>query len=394
MKKAEKKIEKKLVKNMGKRVDTEKGLMAHSHYFQTLADPFNVHGEKIPDNICYPSSTFSITDRRVLTLTSNGGGAVIYGSAANTGNAVGSLVPTRWINNSVFSGDNQFCVGFQTTGTGTFSGTNILPSAVGEGLVFSFPNWNNSALQVPGIYSKARLVSAGFSIEYLGTALNAKGRMTIAAVPRVTLREKMTLGAITLLDVQNLVGAKIIPINKLIGGTCVYHPLDSMSMTYTDLDSKEDNSTNVDFDSYSNCLGSEIYMIIDGAEANATCQITSIFNYEGIPRLNTLNIVQPTFSRDDPIELSMAKNAINKVPTTFPGTDAVRPLMEGKAQVQPSAAPTSSTLHPTEEQREEGEEESFMTKVLDGAEDMLSNAPGIIGKAAPLVRKGLSFLGI
>jgi hypothetical protein len=397
--KAEKKAEKKLLKKEAKAarkgaLSKEEGYMSHSHYFKTLADPFSYHGEKIPDPICYPSSTFSITDRRVLTLTSNGGGTVIYGNVGNTSVPSGSLIPIQWAAASV--GGQSYCIGGMTTGLGVFSGGNIIPTAVGEWIANTFPNWNTSNPQVQGLYQKARLVSAGVCIDYLGTALNAKGRLTMASVPRATLREKMIAGSISILDIQNLVGAKIIPINKLVGGSETYHPLDLKSFEYVDLDMIGDNSSDYNLPAFEAALGGEMFIVIDGAEAAATCQVTAVFNYEGIPRLNTLNLVQPGPSRDDPIELSMAKNAITKVPTTFVGSEASasRPLMSGKTQISPPAVSSGTTFTPTQEQREEEEEESFMTSILDSAEDMLSSAPGIIGKAAPLARKALGFLGV
>jgi len=404
---------KKIEKKQAKKVAKEAGYMSASHYFQSLADPFNNHGEKIPDDITYPSSTFTIVDRRVLTLNSSGFGAICYGNAGGAGAVIyGGLIPTNQITVAAENEDNNrtpkksgfvepkpsatvvdHIVGTQTPAGSGASATNVFPTVASGGQTpFSFAEWL-TAVGVPTLYSKARLVSGGVSIDYLGTALGAKGRITIASVPRRTLREEMQNGALLLTQIQNLVGAKIIAVNKLQGGSVVYHPLDGLDFVYTDQDTNYDvtSITNHDVDC---SLGGEIYIVIDGAEASATCQITGCFNYEAIPKKGTLNLVQPTYSRSDPVELSMSMNAIEKVPTATVGNKAARNLEEGNTQLPPAAAPEVSKAIATEEQREEGEEDSFMTKILDGAEGVLSKAPGIIGKATPLVRQALGFLGV
>jgi hypothetical protein len=408
MKKELKKVEK-----AASKIPKQRALMSGSHYFSTLADPFNVHGEKIPDDINYPSSTFTIVDRRVLTLNSSGFGTLLYGLAGGNASTVyGSLVPCRMFEPSAPSknvdkkqtksnpsqtGDpdsvfHQFIVGTQTDGTGG-STTDVMPSiASGHQVEFTFADWQDN-VGVPTLYDKCRLVSGGVSIDYLGSSLNAKGRITIASVPRRTLRQNFGDGPITLTQVQNLVGAKIIPVNKLTGASAEYHPLDSVDFQYTDQRSNFDITSLSNHD-YDCSLGGELWIVVDAAEAGATCQITGVFNYEAIPAEGILNIVQPSYSRNDPIELSMAMNSIEEVPTTQMGNKATKSISSGQGQLPPISAPEASKIVSTEEQREEGEEDSFMTKVLDGAESVLSNAPGVIGAATPLVRQALGFLGV
>jgi len=404
---------KKAAKKAQKQMAKEAGYMSASHYFQSLADPFNVHGEKIPDDITYPSSTFTIVDRRVLTLNSSGFGAIVYGVAGGHGSQVyGGLIPVNMVDNTIDDSAKQnldprvpksstlkepkvpithdHIVGM-VSNTGA-SITDLFPATEGTGqLQFSFAEWRDF-VGVPTLYSKARLVSGGVSIDYLGTSLGAKGRLTLASVPRRTLREAIQQSYITLANIQNLVGSKIIPINKLIGGSAEYHPLDGVSFIYADQESYYDCSSMTDH-SIDETLGGEIYIVIDGAEAGATCQITGVFNYEAIPKKNTLNLVQPTYSQSDPVELSMSMNAIEKVPTVQAGSKASRNVEEGKTQLPAMQAPEASKVISTEQQREEGEE-PFMTKLLDGAESVLSKAPGIVGKATPLVRQALGFLGV
>lgn len=438
-------------KKMEKAIATEAALMGGSHYFQTLADPFNVHGEKIPDDITHPSSTFTIVDRRVLTLNASGFGAIFYGLAggggAGGGAVYGGLIPSRQVQSfdsppkdqktqspqkgvtvvkklessgdptlkiidnsdghfkakdgtipAVYS-EASFVVGCQTTAASGASVTDVMPSVAGGGQsVNTFAQWDTNK-GVPTLYSECRLVSGGVSIDYLGTALNAKGRITLVAVPRRTLRQAMENGSLTLVQIQNLVGARIVPVNQLKGGSLTYHPLDGVSFLYTDQQSAYDTTSLTHHDD-DQAMGSEMFIVVDGAEASATCQITGVFNYEAIPKLGTLNIIQPTYSINDPIELSMTQNAIEKVPTATVGNKAASGLEKGLTQIPATSAPESSNMHSTEAQRIEGEEESFMTKVLDGAEGIAKNfaaAPGplgMVGKAAPLVRQALGFLGV
>jgi hypothetical protein len=411
MERSAKKEMRKEGKKIGKQVAKEAGYMSASHYFSTLADPFNVHGEKIPDEISYPSSTFSIVDRHILNLNSSGFGAIAYGIAGgNTATVYGSMVPVIMQTSlpledktMVKKGDSgkpsvpvftNWYVGTETANnSSTASASNVFPADIsGEVYPFQFAQWQ-TGVGVPTLYSKARLVSAGLSIDYLGTALGAKGSITLASVPRRTLRQLQTDSAITLQDIQNLVGAQIIAVNKLQGGSLTYHPLDNISFQYADLESTYDATSNANHD-LDPALGNEFYIVVDGAEAGATCQITGVFNYEAIPKIGTLNLVQPTYSRNDPIELSMTMNAVEKVPTAHAGNRAARNIESGKTQLPAVASPEASKLAATEEIREEDEEDSFMTKVLDGAEGVLSKAPGIIGKATPLVRSALGFLGV
>lgn len=443
----------------GEKHSSEQAFMGQSHYFQTLADPFNVHGEKIPDDNTTPSSTLTITDRQVLTLSAGGLAALCYGIAGgNSALAYGAMVPhiqilsfssdgktsqkvtqadikkidtsvkkkmlktgdepvdinpndpnIVWIDNSdghltlkdgtipkAYS-EAAYIVGTKTLPGGAASTVDLFPPTVGtDQAPFTFTEWV-ADVGVPTLYQKARLVSAGISIDYLGSALNAKGRMTLASVPRRTLRSSMQGGDLTLVMIQNLVGAKIIPINKLKTGSLTYRPLDEMDRMYTDLTAEYD-CTSMVFHDDDMSLGNEFFVVIDGAEGSATCQITAVFNYEAIPKLGTLNLVQPTYSRNDPIELSMVSNAIEKVPTVHAGGGrATQALESGKTQIPEISAPESSKLHATEEQREEGEEESFMNKILGAATPLMAKAPGplgMIGKAMPLAKQALGFLGL
>lgn len=391
-----KKAEKKAVNSMYKDAPVSAALLPESHYFRTLADPFNVHGEKIPDSISYPSSTFTIVNRRVLTLGSDGNGAVAYGIIGNTGNCCGSLVPVIWLNDSVFTGAKTFGLGMITTGAGATSLTNLFSTSAGLVNNTFLPQWTDStnAQGVPSLFKKTRLVSAGVAIEYLGTMLNAKGRMTIVSCPRNTFRTQVSSagGVITLAQLQQQVDVKIIPINKLKAGTVTYHPIDLESFDYTDMDQKVDNTSQLL--GMEQHLGGEFYIVIDGAEASATCQITEVFNYEGIARLGTLQVMSASPSRSDPIELSMAMNAIQDVPKTGTGMQGVQSVIEGSGDLKvPHQAPTSGRLHPTEAQREEEEEETFFEKVLDTGTELIENfAPGVVGKLTPMVGKAIKSL--
>lgn len=387
---SKKKKVKKEVANLLNKGKFNKNLMSMSGYFNTLVDPFNVHGEKIPDMVNYPSSTFSIVFKNASLLNASGNGSFCYGMAGNATNTSCSLVPVKWTQ-AVF-GTTNFSFGMFNINAAGPTISDLFPAATTQ--IQTLPQWT-ATVGVPTLYSKVRLVSAGFAIDYLGTALNAKGTITIVSLPRNHFRSDASAGALSLSQIQNSPGARIIPINRLTGGTCVYHPLDSVSMNYVDLRLTYDNASLTTFSSADSALGGEIFIIVRDAEASASVQITCVLNYEGIPFLSTLNLIGSTSSRSDPIELSMTMNAVENVPKAHEGTEAVQGVATGETQLPAAAAPNHSSMTATKPVVSDPEGPTFMEKMLGGADSLssaVSTGLGLVKKVAPLAEMALGFL--
>jgi hypothetical protein len=388
--KEKKKVKKDVAKvlNKGK---FSNNVLAMSGYFQTLVDPFNCVGEKIPDFVNYPSSTFSLVYKQGYTLPASGNGSVAFGVLGNATNTSGSLVPVRWLNPVM--GLTLFPLGMvNITGPTT---TDLFPAATSTG--FFLPQWT-AAAGVPTVYSKARLVSAGFAIDYMGAALASKGTITIVSLPRNHFRSVVGAGPLSLNLVQNSPGARIIPINRLTGGSCVYHPVDTRSLEYVDLNLTYDNSSLTTFLSAEAALGAEVYVILQGATSGDQFQITAVLNYEGIPYSGALNLIQSTKSRADPIELSMTMNAIEDIPKAHEGTDAVQGIATGEhLQLPAASSPNHSSMTTTEASVSGDPEESptFMEKLLGDAGSLSSavnKGVQFANKFAPLAKTALSLL--
>lgn len=384
--KGKKKVNKEVARALNKG-NIGKQLVASSRYFSTITDPFNMHGEKIPDFVNYPSSTFSLVYRTKLTTGSAGQAAIAFGLAGEASNTSGGLVPIKWT--TAVMGNTLYTLGMSNSSA---AAGGLFPTATTT--AFAANLWSSGTPTVPNAFQKIRLVSAGISVDYLGTALAAKGTLTIVSLPRSYFRAKQrSVTPLTLADIQNAPGVRIIPLNRLSGGTAVYHPLDLKSFDYVDMDTTIDNSSETTEAVGEGSFGGEMYAVIQEAEASAGVQVTYVGNYEGIPRANTLNIVMATPSKSDPLELSSVMNKISQVPKSFEGTQFNAGLTSGKTQLPAAEGPKHQSMTVTKSTAKS--DETFMEKMLSGA----SGLSGVIDKGleigkkvAPLAELALSFL--
>ena len=316
-----KKAAKKALLQVGGNTNLMKYLLSSDPYFASLVDPFEVRGVKIPDLVSLPSNCFSIVQRTTLTANANGVCGLTYGLSQLGGGviATGSLIPMNF-NSATYDWIVGCKLGTAATSTDLFVGG----SAVGQATAFKYPSgiWDSTSGIVPSYYSGARLVSAGFVINYTGQPLNAQGRIVCVSAPRKTFRSATQSGAGFSID--TLLGhpsAKIGFVNQLKGMTVVYQPQDPVSFTYaTDLGYafSSADAANV----YSNneeWLGSEIFMIIDGAVASTSAfQVTAVLNFEGTPKKNAYTLVGA--GSPSPIDSMAIENAMRAIQELDPVT--------------------------------------------------------------------------
>lgn len=359
-------------------------VLRSSTYYGSITDPFNVHGAKIPDLVTYPSTTFSIVDRRTLTVNASGMVSIVYGVCGGAATALDTcgLVPCRNAN-----GTDDYFVGM----IGNPS-TSLFPAGGGF-TPLTFAQWSVANPTIPTAFNKARLVSAGMAVDYLGAPLNASGTITIASVPRRTLSAKQQATGLSLTDIQNLVGARVIPIPKQTGGMCIYTPQDNVSYEYQTL---TDVVTITSVEQLpERMLGGEMYAVISGAVKDDLVQVTAVFNYEAIPQQNTLNIVQPETSKSDPLELSAIMNRIDGVPKAHIGTGPANGMITGSTQLKTPGGQSSAVTKTKPEVGNQVSGDTITEKLLGGAESIeqiIDKGLALGKKVAPLAEIALSLL--
>jgi hypothetical protein len=320
-------------------------------YFETIVDPFNVRGVRIPDLDVHKSCPFSVTDRRTLTVNAGGVCGVSYGIGGTlAASPQASLVP---ISNNAIAGAANFAVGMVL---GTGATTAGLYPAIGAGTWIQLTQWTTTSDSIPASFTNIRLVSAGLAINFLGNFTDCAGKITIASCPRFQQRSTLGIG-LTVDQLANLPSAKIVPVNQMEGASCCYRPTDNRSLAYTSTDVTHTPASVSDWDQIAQSLGGEMYAVVSGATAGQTFQVTFVGNYEGIPRWNTLSLLGSTPSPVDPIGLASAMSMAANVTPTIGDAKAALGTATGQSTGLRMEAP-----HP--------EDVSFTDKIMKGAEKL------------------------
>lgn len=343
----------------------EEWMKAHNPYYETLADPFNIQGVKIPDMVLYPSATFSIVKRVTVTggtATHNQAACVFGITGKNTNQSYGGLIPLS----NTASAPSTYAIGM-TSDPSTCLVTNLFPST-GTLFPIQFDQWNNTTNSVGALFEKARLVSAGLAVSYTGTSFDSKGKMTLAYAPRGFSRVNLANTLMTSDKIASLPGSRVISVNELKGGEVLYKPQDNVSLRYCDLDQVV-TSSSVVVPEEAQC--GELWFVADGLTDGATFQVTFIANYEGLPRINQLNLITGTISPSDPISLSHGLNEAAKLPSAVEGTDRASGLETGLADaVSPQVTDGSALTHTSNSKQEK----SMFDSLLGGVESVMKKA--------------------
>lgn len=328
-KKAGKKVKKGIKQQYGKSVN--RMLAAMNPYLNTVLNPFEVQGVRIPDLICFPSVCFSTVDRGTTAVTAGGTFGVFY--------MVGTL---------------NACVQLNTAA----STSPALTWAAATGLS-AFTTINST-------YDRVRPVSAGLAVKYMGTPLSAQGRFIISFLPGNT-------GATLPGTSVNAILARPYTQTKLASSAysqVLYFPLDPNCYVY---------QAPTGAWSYGNLV-----IVGDGMTAAATVEYTIVVNWEATPQLSSLSLTRPEVSRSDPIELAHASNIIsNTVPTIQP--EKVKPA-DNIATTGNLSLDVDDGFHAQQQKTGGG----FLSTMLNGVIDALDSDTGksimgVVGKVAPAV---------
>lgn len=371
----EKKVKKdKKKKKIKKRVHKELGKIGKldriNPYLHALADPFDVHGVKVPDFCLDDSCTFYSTLRQVLTVGANGCCGVIFGTGAS--GSFPSLSP--------FGGLVPYATGVAATySTGLLLPTTCSVSALIPATPVNLQLSNFSAITnaIPNNFPRVRLVSFGVRIMYTGNALNRQGKITVAYAPYGTFTNKIANCSINLADVLLLPHSTVTSV-PLVGAAMVtWRPTDFEDQVYCPVGPAAPNMPPTG-PSPNGCAPCEIYVFVDGAVTNQTFFLEAVWNFEAIPTNNTLSFVTPSPSKADPISLAHAANRVSELPAT-------RPLPEAADVAEPK---TDSTLTHVESVNAP----SMLDSVLSGGAKILGFAKGAYDTLSPLASSILSIL--
>jgi hypothetical protein len=273
--------------NMDRLVET------HSDYYKTLDQPFKINGVKIPDESTYPSSTFTISYKFTQT-------AIAAGAPA-TGNFLGFMIDG-------YQGGGMLRQANTYTGVATGWGTFGAGADPTRG---PLPNWAD----VISVYQEVRVVSAGMSVKPSMSSLSDQGTMYAVSIPA----KARDFSADTIYQTNASYGKGYTSVSCPVkdGGACIcYRPTDPRNFIYSD-PNKVLPSGDIEY------LGGVVFAVF-GCASGATFDFRIDVNYEGIPRYNTINLVSPTPSDRDGVEMDSAINAINKKPSVETGSAALQ----------------------------------------------------------------------
>lgn len=366
-KKIKRKVAKVLNHGLGKNY-----LTSWNPYLQTILDPFHVTGIRVPDLITTPSGTFSIKDMRTLTVNANGICGLLYGMgiAGNFPNYTpcGGLSP--W--NSGLAIPGSYNVGINI---GVNSTAAILLQAGSSNIALS--KFNSTSSSVATLYSSVRLVSFGATIQYTGSALTAKGSIIATSEPRETYgySNKVAGATLTLDDMKALRSAVEVSVPLEGGATAVYFPQDSMSTNYYS------TTTNYTLSQFPrSVLGGEVGLIVNGATPGDTFAVTAIWNFEGVPFTNQLDLVSTSPSKSDPLAMSHAANTISDTKPII--SQPISMAQDGKAQVTKDES--QSINHHKAEVAQPTMFENFVG-MLDKVPSVVSKGMAIAESLSPLL---------
>jgi len=325
-----------------KGLTSEKLALMHSRYLNSVLDPWNVLGSKIPDEITTPSFPMNAATKITRTVAAGGGTtgvglAYIVGSTASVnGNKYLTLASTGVTDT------------YQTTTNG---GATWTPGA-----------------QLVNIAQSARPVSAGLFINVQGATNNNQGRIIVGFLPPFDpLIGALSVNGqnVTATQLDNTAYSTSFPVSKVVGRS-IYLPLDDIARSYL-----VSGSSSVGSQSLRGAGTAQygvLFALVDGGSAASPPQVEFIIseNFECVPINSQVNIAQPEVSSSDPIEMALASNFIAARPTIA----AYQPL---KSSV--TGSPLSGGLTQVDHDRGGSMMDKILAGLLTGAKTAAKLAP-------------------
>lgn len=225
-------------------------------YLATLADPFAVHGIRIPDAVTHPSGTMTLRYRTTVNAVQDG----VTGNYA----ASAAFFPTM------------------ASGIRVISTYNSGTTSIGFGSASSFPEYTTASL----LMRRYRVVSAGLAVVATTAMAQNQGRNLCAFYPGSDDSAPVFTTAIT---TNNLLVAEIMedkPINHQQVCSIKWSPTDSSNSEYHNPDSYS-NAAN-DATTYNPGI---LVWASNGISATASFEVLFTLNIEYLPKSNAMSIV-------------------------------------------------------------------------------------------------------
>lgn len=329
-------------------------------YADSLLDPVSNPGVRIPDFNAVPSATFTLVDRRTVTVPANPSNVCIcYGNDVAAGTTHGvSLVPT------INSATGVTNVGFIAATTATTVG------AITNGAsLIQLEKWTTGSDTVPTIYTHARLVSAAMTVTALGALSTTQGKFSGAFYPKAALNDNFGQVGQTLTMVEETPGSSIVPVNKEQGITVLYKPTDMDTLEFIDLSSVDLAPIEAPW-----AFPGAFLVFASGLTPGVVLQVSTVLNYEALVAQNSESFGMENVSPSpvDPIALAAGFNAAARAPSTGM-TDAA--LFGGYGR-SPNKGGQTATV------RQEGFGEMLMNGIVKPAVSVFGRGIETLGSAA------------
>lgn len=290
-------------------------ILGANPYLACVLDPWNSPPAFIPDDNMADTALFTVVKRLELTVI-NGIIAVRLGgySMSNSTTAenyfVYGLTPHREQNAVT---EMAWIVGQTHSASSTSSQlfTSITASGVTPGQAIYFENafgLGGTASVVPKYFTHVRLVSAGMQAQYTGTALDSKGLLVAAFVPKSGESASILPDPITITfdELMAIKDSTVCAVNTLKGIQAKYKPSDpmcfrflNMNISYNSLDSEEVDTT---------LQQGELFIAANGCTDGATFHIDIVAHYEGLVASNQFQLVDSHKTLSSPSQMATAQN--------------------------------------------------------------------------------------
>jgi hypothetical protein len=325
-----------------------------NNYYRTLVDPFECYGEKIPDQSTDYTSPFSVVFRLTLAAFVAGPGSLEYYS----GFALNSLRPD----------DCLYSISYNSiTGAVTYAPYDAGGPAPGD-----LPKFKS----LVELYQSCRLVSAGVGIASSASSLNDQGAITAVPIPAKgsypgdsTSPYNMSGDPdyATISKLQSAVKSFKAPV-KEGPVTMRYCPMGSAGQTYTQYPGTTVTAVNLPW------YGGFVFLCT-GLAQTSTFELTIRLNYEGIPRSNSVDLVNPKISKMDTIRFEHALNEMAEQPLVINGAAAQKEVHQSG-----TAGGESGTYHRVEPTHPQGKSGfmGFLDHVWKSTKKILPEAAKVV----------------
>jgi hypothetical protein len=390
-----KKVNRKVAKILNKDNLASRRLLMMNPYAQTLLDPFNVRGVRIPDDAQYPSVPFTIVDRQTITVNAQGVAMICYGLYSSSSiAATASLIPISITGTNSGASYQVGMIG--GTAASTTDLTAGVPGTTGVSPI-RFAQWSAATPTVQTSFEKVRLVSAGLNVQFTGNYTHNSGKYTIAYGPRGHSRAQGG-NAFPLAYLAQFPESRTVPISLNEGATIRYEPVDEYSFRYTLIGANNTSyiqaypivTSNDWEDQVAQAEGGELWCAVDGSDSGTTFQCTFVANYEGIVTSNSFLLASAAQSSvSDPIALTHALRVSESAPNVQSGSyEANSTAMNTIDQAK------EMSFHPSPPGGSESSPQMFdqLLSMISRGSDVVKDVSGVVEKIAPFAAGALALL--